>query len=204
VAQCLPDDDDRQETTAMKITTIFGSPRAKGNTAKVLAWVEEQLQADGHAVDRANMVDYDVDGCIECYACKGGDADLCAVEDDANGLLQRMLDADLVIMAAPLFCWGFPAQLKTLVDRMFCLTDEPAEDGSYISRVEGKPFALLVTAAGPIKDNADMLAKVFDALVEYALGSNAGHLLVPLCTTPEAIGDDTKAAAVAFAQEITA
>ena len=75
----------------MKIMTVFGSPRAKGNTAKVLEWIEEQLEADGHEVDRANVVDYRVAGCVECYSCKSGDAELCAIDDDANGLYRRMM-----------------------------------------------------------------------------------------------------------------
>ena len=184
----------------MKIMTVFGSPRAKGNTAKVLEWVEEQLEADGHQVDRANVVDYRVAGCVECYSCKSGDAELCAIDDGANGLYRRMIEADAVLLAAPLFCWGFPAQMKGLIDRMFCLADEAAENADYDTRIKGKSFALLVTAAGPIENNADMLAKVFDSLVEYLKAQNAGHLLVPLCTTPDALGEDAKAKAVAFAK----
>ena len=184
----------------MKIMTVFGSPRAKGNTAKVLEWVEEQLEADGHEVDRANVVDYRVAGCVECYSCKSGDAELCAIDDDGNSLLQRMLNADVVLLAAPLFCWGFPAQMKALVDRMFCLADEPTEGSDYDSQVDDKTFGLLVTCAGPIENNADMLAKVFDALVDYTKAHNAGHLLVPSCTTPDALAVDVKAKAVAFAK----
>jgi len=38
----------------MRIMTILGSPRRQGNTAKVLGWIEEQFQADGHEVESAN------------------------------------------------------------------------------------------------------------------------------------------------------
>ena len=41
----------------MRIMTILGSPRRQGNTAKVLGWIEEQFQADGHKVDPANILD---------------------------------------------------------------------------------------------------------------------------------------------------
>jgi len=184
----------------MKIMTVFGSPRAKGNTAKVLGWVEEKLEADGHEVGRANVVDYRIAGCVECYSCKRENAELCAIDDDANGLYRRMIDADLVLLAAPLFCWGFPAQMKALIDRMFCLADDATANPDYDTRIKGKPLALLVTSAGPIENNADILAKVFDALVDYLKARNAGHLLVPFCTTPDALGDDAKAKAVAFAK----
>ena len=90
----------------MRIMTILGSPRRQGNTAKVLGWIEEQFQADGHEVDSANILDYRVQGCGECMACKKGTVELCSIGDDANGLFQRMAAADLVLIAAPVFCWA--------------------------------------------------------------------------------------------------
>jgi hypothetical protein len=91
----------------MQIMTILGSPRRQGNTAKILGWIEEQFRADGHEVDRANILDYRVQGCGECMACKKGTSELCSIGDDANGLYRRMVAADLVLIAAPVFCWGF-------------------------------------------------------------------------------------------------
>ena len=79
----------------MRIMTILGSPRRQGNTAKVLGWIEEQVQADGHEVDRANILDYRVLGCGECMACKKGAIELCSIRDDANALFRRMVAADL-------------------------------------------------------------------------------------------------------------
>jgi len=68
----------------MRIMTILGSPRRQGNTAKVLGWIEEQFRADGHEVDRANILDYRVQGCGECMACKKGTIELCSLGDDAD------------------------------------------------------------------------------------------------------------------------
>ena len=107
----------------MRIMTILGSPRRHGNTAKVLGWIEDQFHAAGHHVDAANILDYSVRGCGECLACKKGAVELCSIDDDANALFQRMVAADLVLIAAPVFCWGFPAQIKGLIDRMFCMMD---------------------------------------------------------------------------------
>lgn len=186
----------------MRIMTILGSPRPNGNTAQVLEWVEQQLRADGHEVDKVHIVDYTVGGCRECYACKQGGIDLCAFQDDANQLLERMLAADVVVFAAPLFCWGFPAQLKGLVDRMFCFAGSSDENSDYTSKAKDKRFGLLVTSAGPKENNADLLVRVFDNLVEYLKAKSAGHLVVPLCTTPEAIGEDVKTQAGEFANQL--
>ena len=121
----------------MRVMTILGSPRRQGNTAKVLNWIEDGLRAGGHHIDAANMLDYNVGGCSECLACKKGAVELCRIDDDANVLYRRMAAADLVLIAAPTFCWGFPAQIKGLIDRMYCMMDfavrRPAHPGSITS-----------------------------------------------------------------------
>ncbi len=186
----------------MRIMTILGSPRRQGNTARVLGWIEEHCRADGHEVTRADILDYRVQGCGECMACKKGRVELCSIEDDAIGLFRRMAEADLVLFAAPIFCWGFPAQLKALLDRMFCLMDFDGER-TDVPRLHGKPVGLVLTAGGEEADNADLVLRGFEQLVEYLKARPAGSLFVPGCTEPSAIGDDVKNRAIGFARTLT-
>jgi multimeric flavodoxin WrbA len=181
---------------------ILGSPRRLGNTAKVLGWIEEQFRADDGEVDQASIVDYRVQGCGECMACKKGKVELCSIEDDANGLFRRMVAADLVLFAAPVFCWGFPAQIKALIDRMYCLMDFDGERHD-VPRLYGKPLALLLTGGGEEADNADLVICGFEQLVHWVKGRMAGHLFVGGCTGPEAIGEDMKARIVEFVRRLT-
>ena len=185
----------------MHIMTILGSPRRHGNTAKVLGWIEEQIQTDGHEVDSASMLEYRVQGCGECMACKKGNVELCSITDDANDLYRRMAAADLVLIAAPVFCWGFPAQIKGLIDRMFCMMDFDGERPD-VPRLHGKRMALLLTGGGEEANNADLVVAGFTHLVEWLKGRMAGHWFVGGCTKPEAIGEEVKAAVVAFAKRI--
>ena len=182
--------------------TILGSPRRQGNTAKVLGWIEEQFQADRHKVDSANILDYRVQGCGECMACKKGTVELCSIGDDANGLYRRMAAADLVLIAAPVFCWGFPAQIKGLLDRMFCLMDLDDQQANS-PWVPGKPMGLLLTGGGEETDNGELVIRGFEQLVEWIKGRMAGHLFVGGCTEPEAIGEEVRAVAFAFAKRLT-
>lgn len=186
----------------MQIMTILGSPRRQGNTAKVLGWVETQFRADGHEVDRANMLDYHVQGCGECMACKRGTIELCSVGDDANALYRRMVAADLVLIAVPIFTWGFPAQIKGLLDRMFCLMDMAGEHPAAPWRA-GKPMGLLLTGGGWETDNADIVIRGFEQLVIWLRARMAGHLFIGSCTEPEAIGADVERRAVEFAAVLT-
>jgi multimeric flavodoxin WrbA len=186
----------------MRIMTILGSPRRQGNTAKVLGWIEEQFRTDGHEVDPANILDYRVQGCGECRACKKGTVELCSIGDDANGLYRRMVQADLVLITAPVFCWGFPAQIKGLIDRMFCMMDFDGERPNA-PRLRGKWMALLLTGGGEETNNADLVIAGFQQLVKWLKGRMAGHWFVGGCTQPEAIGQDVKTRAAEFARVVT-
>jgi multimeric flavodoxin WrbA len=181
--------------------TILGSPRRQGNTAKVLGWIEEQFRADGNGVESTNILDYKVQGCRECMACKKGTVELCSISDDANALFRRMAAVDLVLLAAPVFCWGFPAQIKALIDRMFCMMDFDGERAD-VPRLHGKGMALLLTGGGEEADNGELVLAGFRQLVQYLKGRMVGHLFVPGCTAPKDIGNDVKTRAVEFARTL--
>ncbi len=136
-------------------------------------------------------------------ACKKGTVELCSIDDDANGLFRRMAAADLTLVAAPVFCWGFPAQIKGLIDRMYCMMDFDGERPN-VPRLNGKSMALLLTGGGEAANNADLVIPGFQNLVKWVNGRMAGHWFLSGCTKPEAMGEDVKALAVAFAKRISA
>jgi multimeric flavodoxin WrbA len=185
----------------MRIVTVLGSPRRRGNTATVLQWVEDQFRVDRHDVDRIDILDHNVGGCRECLGCKKGGEKLCILEDDAAGLFLRMVRADLVLIAAPVFCWGYPAQIKALIDRTYCLMDFDAPR-TDLPRLHGKPMALLLTAGGERVDNADLVFRGFHHMVGLLRARKAGTWLVPNCTEPEALSEDVRGQAAEFARTL--
>ena len=186
----------------MKITSVLGSPRPKtGNTAKVLGWVEEELRANGNQVDRINMTDKKMNGCKECYTCQGiPDEPGCPQEDDAKEIFERLMASDVMLLASPLFCWGFSSQIKPLIDRCFCLVTDYGTP-KWKSLLEGKRAGLLVTCAGPIEDNAELVVEMFNRLMNYTKCSVAGSLVIPFTTTPDSMGEEIKVQAVKFAHK---
>jgi multimeric flavodoxin WrbA len=186
----------------MKVICIMGSPRKQGNTAKALSWVEAELRAKGHQVEHVDIVDLKIGGCVECYYCQGNpDQPLCAQKDDANALFERMMAADAIVYASPLFCWEFSAQIKPFIDRHFCLSTGYGGP-NHKSAIEGRKAALLVTAAGPVEGNADLIVEVFERMANYVKTPVAGHLVIPFCTTPEEMGESVRAEARALANNI--
>lgn len=186
----------------MKVTTILGSPRKKGNTAKVLTWCEGELVDRGHEVDRLNIADLEVKGCLGCGTCQEKpDEPGCVQKDDALRVFERMMAADAVIYTSPLYCWGFSSQMKALIDRHFCLiTGYGTPD--YKSLFEGKRTALLVTCGGPVENNADLIQGVFDRINDYGKCDVVGKYVVPFCTSPDSIGREAKEIARKIAEDI--
>ena len=182
----------------MEVMSVLGSPRKRGNTARVLAWVEDELRRIGHSVQRADITDYAVEGCSECFNCRNYSGEPgCQKDDESMVLVNRMLRADAVILASPVFCWGFTAQIKALMDRTFCLGKD---DGERL--LEGTAMALVVTAADEYERNIELLEATYHQFVAYHRCRDAGSLTVGGCTTPEAIAPDVREKARGLARTL--
>jgi multimeric flavodoxin WrbA len=192
-----------ERSAAMKIITVLGSPRRKGNTAKVLSMFEE-IVAKNHDVERITITEHRVGGCLGCYKCKERpNAPGCVQNDDALILFDKMMPADALVYASPLYCWGFTGQIKPLIDRHFCLVSGEGTPASH-SLVGGKPAALLVTCAGPDEGNCDAIKQVFAGFTDYLDMANKGSFILPHCTTPDAIGQEGAELAGKLAAAISA
>jgi multimeric flavodoxin WrbA len=186
----------------MKIIAILGSPRKKGNTAAVLSMFEN-IAGKNHEVEHINITQFKVGGCIGCYKCKEKkDEPGCVQEDDALTIFEKLIKADAIVYASPLYCWSFTSQLKPLIDRHFCLVsgDGTPDQDSLIS---GKPAALLVTCGGPIESNCDAIQHIFKGFSDYLKLKAKGNFILPFCTTPDAIGENGADLAAKLAKAIT-
>lgn len=97
------------------IVAIYGSPRRKGNTATLLSRAIEGAQAAGATVEPIVLRDQKMSPCFEIYGCKA-DGD-CVIKDDFQAVRDRMLAADGLIIATPVFFYTVSAHLKILMDR---------------------------------------------------------------------------------------
>ena len=187
----------------LDILSILGSPREQGNTAYVLNWVEHALRANGHQVERINLIEYHIEPCVECLECRHEDHCLCANDrDDANGLIDRLVRADAIVIATPVFCWGFPSHLKALMDRMYCTVGDYDTNPDYTSMLCGKPIGLVVTAGGAEEDNAELLIRAFNAMVQFLKATSAGHLLYPFFRGAAHLTDHDRERAEEFAESM--
>ena len=103
----------------MKILAISCSPRSKGNTVAIL---EEALR--GAQDQRADAELYSVSGktiqpCDGCWSC--AITARCHIQDDMQGLYDKMIDADGIVFGTPIYYWGMTGQAKTVMDRTIAL-----------------------------------------------------------------------------------
>ncbi|MFH1652333.1 MAG: flavodoxin family protein [Chloroflexota bacterium] len=99
----------------MKVLGIMGSPRIKGNTDRLLDQALKGAADAGAAVEKITVDKLGIGPCKEYYGClKDGN---CVIRDDMDAIYPKLLEADAVIVAAPMFFYAVPAQLKALIDR---------------------------------------------------------------------------------------
>ena len=186
----------------MKIITLLGSARKKGNTATVLGWIENELEAMGHDVGRVYLNAKTIHGCLGCGKCRQFPDDIaCVQNDDASEILGKMVSADLSLFASPIYFWGFSAQAKALIDRGYSLVTDYHRPG-HTSLLKGQRQGLLVTGADAYENNAEPLFTAFDRIVGYYMAVDAGKWYVGPCTTPEQLSVDIEAEAAAFARKL--
>ena len=103
----------------VKTLGISTSPRINGNSDLLLHEALSGAESAGSHIEYIRLSDLKIGPCIECNACyKTG---TCQIQDDYQQLLKKMLDADRLIFATPIFFMTVCAQAKMLIDRGQCL-----------------------------------------------------------------------------------
>ena len=102
----------------MPITVLgfAGSPRRHGNSETLLDWVLDAMGSEPDvSVEKVVVVEADIRPCRGCNTCER--TGNCVQKDGMIPLYDRILEADCVVLAAPIYCMGLAAQAKALVDR---------------------------------------------------------------------------------------
>ena len=112
----------------MKILVLNGSPkREKSDTMHITrAFLEGMEESGAQEIEIINAVDKHIEYCTGCFACmhNGGK---CIHNDDMKGILDKILESDLLVFSYPLYCYGMPAPLKAILDRVLPLSSMAME-----------------------------------------------------------------------------
>jgi multimeric flavodoxin WrbA len=99
----------------LKVLGIMGSPRLKSNTDLLLDEALTGAQSQGAGVEKIIVDKLNIAPCREYYGClKDGN---CVIRDDMDDIYPKLLEADGIVIASPIFFYGLTSQVKALIDR---------------------------------------------------------------------------------------
>ncbi len=145
----------------VKVLAFATSPRRHGNSEDLLDFLLEGMEEEGDVViEKYALDEIEIRPCRGCNACEK--LNRCIIEDDdLHWVLEKIVEADIVVMASPVYCMGLCAQAKALIDRMQVLRSR-----KYVLRLpvvpperQGKRLGVFLATAGQDWDY------VFDALI---------------------------------------
>lgn len=102
----------------MKVVGFNGSARKDGNTAILIRRVFAELEAEGIETELVQLAGKTIRGCIACGQCYKNKDRRCAVTDDvANECIEKMIEADGIILGSPTYFSDLTSEMKALIDR---------------------------------------------------------------------------------------
>lgn len=163
----------------MKILAINGSPKGKRSntwrlTCAFLEGIniqEENGGAQAPEIETLNIGSLNLKPCLGCFSCWNKTPGECCIHDDMQGVIDKILWADVVVWSFPLYYFGLPGQLKTLIDRQlpmslpFMCTE--TESGGHPSRYDmsGKRTVVISTCGFyTAQGNYDCVTNLYDRL----------------------------------------
>ena len=164
---------------SMKILLINGSPKGKRSNSLKLAYSfiegfkngctndEESL-----SIDELHVASMNIAACKGCFACWQKTPGICCIKDDMQTVIEKLIDADLILWSFPLYYFNVPGILKNLIDRQLPMSlpfmsskQDGYGSGNHDSRydMEGKRHVLISTCGFySAVGNYDSVLRMFD------------------------------------------
>ena len=152
----------------MNILVLSGSPRKGGNTELLAEAFAKGATEGQHHVEIVSVRDYKVNPCLGCNACFNTDG-VCAQKDDMAAIYEKMIQADMLVIASPVYFYGISSQLKAVIDRFH----NPIRDTFHI-----KKMALLLVGAASLPELFDAILTEYNLCLNFFNIEDAGKVLV--------------------------
>lgn len=154
-----------------KILILTGSPRKGGNSELMADAFKAGAERAGHQVTRIRTAELNIKGCLACNKCFSQDQ-ACIVDDDFNQLAPLLEEHEVLVLAAPIYWYTFPTQLKAALDKFYALM------------VAQKPFgfkemALLGCGEDTAADMFDGMTRSYELILNFLKMADRGRVLVP-------------------------
>lgn len=137
----------------MKVLIVSSSPRKEGNSEVLCERFAKGASEAGHDVEKIMLRDKKIAPCNACYACM--ETHTCVIKDGMEEVFQKLLEADVIVLASPVYFYSVSAQMKAMIDR--CLVGHKS--------LAGKKFYFIVTAADPQHEAAEGTLAAFRGFI---------------------------------------
>lgn len=101
----------------MKVVAFNGSPRKNGNTFQSIGIVLEELQKEAIETETVQLGSSDIRGCRACLKCFENKDRHCIQNDDLNTFIEKMIEAEGIIIGSPTYFANVSTEVKALIDR---------------------------------------------------------------------------------------
>ena len=152
-----------------RIVALVGSVRKGGNT-DLLAQAFAESAGKRHEVELVSVADYAVYPCIGCNRCYTTDEHRCFWNDDMQQIYDKLKQADVLIIASPVYFYGISAQLKAVIDRLHT----PMRNNFAIRKL-----GLILVGAAGLPDLFDPIVLQYRMLLRFFHLEDIGMVLVP-------------------------
>jgi multimeric flavodoxin WrbA len=137
---------------AKKVLVISASPREGGNSDTLSDQFIKGATEAGHQAEKIFIARKDIKYCTGCLVCN--DTHKCVIKDDMEEVLNKMVEADVIVMATPVYFYSMDGQLKTLIDRTT----------PRYSEISNKDFYFIVAA---VDENKKMMHRTLEGLRSF-------------------------------------
>lgn len=159
----------------MKVISLTGSPRQKGNSVAAAKKAMDLFKKEGHETKEFHIRTMKIGPCTACMQCKTKGT--CVIKDDFPCFMEKIQESDLFILAAPIYFGRVPGTVKNFIDRCFSLFDSELK-----SRLKGKKKCLFITIshapAEAFAEEVNYLAKWF---VDFMKFEKAEKVVIGKC-----------------------
>jgi len=163
---------DRRQTggKAMKnIVVLVGSPRKNGNTELLADAFIEGARSVGNTVEKISVTGKKIGGCLGCNACYRDAEHRCVQQDDMEACYARFAQADVIVIATPIYFYGVSSQLKCMIDRLH----NPIRNSFKV-----KKLGLLAVCADDREAVFDSVVTMYRAVLSYFSLADGGIVTV--------------------------
>lgn len=140
-----------------KVLILSASPRKGGNSDTLCDCFAQGATERGHKVEKVFLASQNIGYCRGCGVCNS--TRKCVQRDDMAEILDKMVEADVIVLATPVYFYSMDGQMKTFIDRTV----------PRYTEISNKDFYFIMTAADTEKANLERTMEAFRGFTEDCL-----------------------------------